>query len=127
MSVTVKVKRKKNPQKPGDKGKFYGISTSKGNIDIFGMARKISKRSTVSETDVIAVIMAFIELIPEELLDGYIIELGDLGHLRLTVHGDGVENKEDYSTNLIDRVSVRFLPSKRIKTQLKTATFTKSA
>ncbi len=57
------------------------------------------------------------------LLDGYTVEIEDLGTFRLTVHSEGVDKKEQLTANNIKEVNIRFIPDKDTKETLQKATF----
>ena len=108
--IQIIIKQKVNPQAPLDPRKYYGIAKSSGEVDIRQISKQISKETTLGTPDVIAVIEALLQNIPEYLLDGKIVKLGDLGSYRLTVSGQGADTIEEYSTNLIQKINLRFRP-----------------
>lgn len=125
--VNITIIQKVNPRAPLEPRKYYGSTKAAGTVDIRQLANQISKETTLGVPDVIAVIEALLQDIPEYLLDGRIVKLGDFGTFRLTVSGEGVENLDDYSVNLIRKTNLRFLGGKVFKNVLKLAVFTKVA
>lgn len=104
---------KKNPM---DKSiKFYAQLVPVTPISLEKIAKNIERRSTVSSSDVKAVLDALEFEIMSALEDGKSVRLGDLGSFRLTIGGKGADSPEEFSTELIERVNVRFHPSKKMK------------
>jgi nucleoid DNA-binding protein len=81
--------------------------------------------STLSTIDMMAAIESFLSIVPEELANGKIVELGDFGNFWLRSTAEGVEEatkvRGDQVTNLISR----FNPGKQFKRVLSSAQFEK--
>lgn len=112
MAFKFKAVARKNPGDPAAAPKFYPSPVYSGNTTIRQLAKKISDISTVSSIDTLAVLEAFLQLIPEELINGQIVKLGDFGSFRLTLRGEGTETADALSSNQITKASVYFRPSK---------------
>lgn len=123
--INVSVIQKVNPRAPLEPRKYYGVTKAAGVIDIRQLANQISKETTLGTPDVIAVIEALLQDIPEQLLDGKIVKLGDFGSFRLTVSGPGVESLEEYHTSLIERTNLHFRGGKVFTDVLKNVEFRK--
>lgn len=123
--IDINVIQKVNPQSPEDPRKYYGITKSSGTADIRKLANRISKETTLGTPDVMAVIEAMLQDIPEFLLEGKIVKLGDFGTFRLTISGEGVETQEEYSTNLIRKANLHFRGGKVFQNVLASAEFRK--
>ena len=121
--VYYKLISRPNPLDESAPAKFYATTVSKEAVDIKTLAKTISMLSTVSRTDCVAVLTAFLEVIPMELLRGNLVRLGDLGTLRLTVQSEGVENEGDFSPSKIKKTRVRFLAGKELKKTILGAEF----
>jgi nucleoid DNA-binding protein len=72
-----------------------------------------------------AVIEALLQDIPELLLEGKIIKLGDFGSFRLTINGTGANTQEEYSTSYIEKTNLHFRAGKVFQDVLASATFKK--
>ena len=75
--------------------------------------------------DTLAVLEAFLLVIPQELAKGNIVELGELGSFRLTALASGEDSPEEVSKRNIKEVKVRFKPGKLFKQVLKGLEFRK--
>lgn len=70
---------------------------------------------------------AFLDVVPEKLADGRIVELGDFGTFRITVSSEGAALPEDLTVRSITDTRVIFTPGKRFKQLLATIEFQKEA
>lgn len=121
--INFNLNERSNPMDANAPAKFYASAVSKEAVDIKTLAKTISMLSTVSHTDCVAVLTAFLEVIPMELLRGNIVRLGDLGSFRLTLQSEGVEDEGDFSPSKIKNVRVRFLAGKELKNTILGAEF----
>lgn len=123
--ISISVKQKVNPRDILAPRKYFGIAKATGVVNIRQLSNRISKETTLGTPDVMAVIEALLQDIPEFLLDGKIVKLGDFGSYRLTVRGKGTENLDDYSVNLIEKTNLHFRGGKVFKDVLSRAEFSK--
>ena len=112
MAVNFKAVPKKNPSKQDDPPKYYAQVVSSGEMSMRQVAKQISAISTVSTTDTVAVIEAFLTVVPQTLADGKIVRLGDFGSFSLNVNSDGAETSEKLGKTDIRKATVKFRPSK---------------
>ena len=125
MAVNYKPVPKRNPSKQEEAPKFYAQVVSAGDMTVRQLVKQISSISTVSAADTMAVIEAFLEVVPMALADGKIVRLGDFGSFSLAVNSDGAVDALALSKNQIKKVSVRFRPGKEFTNVTNAAEFTK--
>jgi len=116
------------PPKPGDPSaprKHYAIAKSSGDVKLRQLSKRIAEISTVSSIDTLAVLESLLSVIPEYLLDGKIVRLGDFGSFRLTLSSEGTETAEIFSKDKIKSVNLNFRPGKQIGNALKTVEYEK--
>lgn len=87
------------------------------------IAKQAAAETTVTQTDVEAVVRITLDITKRELLSGREICLGKLGTLFPTFNGEGAESVDKFTTSMIKRVNVRFRPSAELKDELKKAQF----
>jgi len=126
MSVKFNVIQRGNPAKPQDAKKFYPSIQASGRKSMRQIAGRITEISTVSTTDTMAVIEAFLTVIPQELAAGNIVELGDFGNFWLKVSAEGVAAPEEVRANQITNLLPRFNPGKEFKKVLAGIEFEKA-
>jgi predicted histone-like DNA-binding protein len=125
MTVKFTVTPRKDPRDQNSQPKYYATVRSNGRIDTHGVARDINKMSTVSSVDTAAVLEAFMNVVPDQLADGKIVELGDFGTFRVSVSSEGAEAPENVTMRNITDVRMLFLPGKRFKQLLSGTVFEK--
>lgn len=124
--VRIKPVRRVNPQDVEAPPKFYAAAVSEGKVDLKRLAKNITKRCTVTRTDCMAVLDAFIETIIEELEDGKRVELGEFGIFGITVRSEGEDNAEDVTNNHVRKAHIRFRPGKEFRSMLRRLEFSKA-
>ncbi|PIR13144.1 MAG: hypothetical protein COS42_06170 [Flavobacteriales bacterium CG03_land_8_20_14_0_80_35_15] len=123
--IKISINEKVNPSAPSEPRKFYGIVKSSGTVDIRQLAKQVSKETSLGTPDVVAVIEALLQDIPDYLLDGKIVNLGDFGSFRLTASGKGAATLGEYSTSMIEKTNLNFRAGKVFKDFLSRATYQK--
>jgi len=125
MSVKFKVIAKKNPLDAEADPKFYASAVSSGDINLRALVKEIAARSTVSAADTMAVIESLLEVIPQNLADGKIVRLGELGNFYLRIKSTGAETEAKCGKSNIEAVKLHFRAGKEFNTVLKLIDFEK--
>lgn len=125
MTVKFRVVPKKDPRDLQAPPKYYPTVTSTGRSDLRSIAKRIAQISTVSTVDTIAVLEAFLVVVPQELANGNIVGLGEFGTFRLTVLASGEDDPEKAGSRNIKEAKVRFKPGKLLKQVLRELKFCK--
>lgn len=107
--------------KPGDPDapkKWYATPIKSGTITQKNLAQQVSGRSSLTSGDVNNVIQNLLELLPQELIKGNSVQLGDFGTFRLSFSSDGVDTEKDFTKDKIKGVKILFTPSNDFKKTL---------
>lgn len=115
MSVKFNVVERGNPQAPEAPKKFYPSIQSSGRKTLRQLSKRISQMSTVSSADTLAVLESMLTVIPEELAEGNIVELGDFGSFWLRSSSDGAEELGKVTPSHVTNLLPRFNPGKEFK------------
>ena len=93
-------------------GKWTVSSVSVSQYNSKRLAKDIEKESTVSYTDIMAVLTSLPTVMQRYLAEGHTVKLEGIGTFYLTVQctKTGVERKEDCSAEQITNVKVQFRP-----------------
>ena len=103
-----------NPMRPEDARKAYAFLQSRGTLTIEDIADHIvSHGCNYDRGDIVAILVKLVSCSKELMLDGYRLQLGDLGNLYLTVRSEGAESKEKFTRANIKAVNVNFSASKQ--------------
>lgn len=126
MPVKYNLSQKKNPQKPEEPAKFYANAKADGEITLKSLSQEISGGSTtVSDTDVLAVLNEFIKVTKKHLADGKIVKFGDFGNFQITLSSEGSETAEKFTSALIKGSKITFRPGADLRDMLKTLKYEK--
>jgi len=106
--IKFKMVPKKDPRNAEAVVNYHALAVSNGISDLRAIAEKISDRSTLTTVDTMAVLEALVSLIPKELSDGKIVQLGDFGSFRISLRSSGAESPELFNKSLIKETKVHF-------------------
>jgi predicted histone-like DNA-binding protein len=123
MSINYNVVARVNPLKREETPKFYATFNSKGKRNLRYIAQRISDKSTLNIIDVKAVLEGLLQVIPEEINDGYIVELEEFGNFGVTCSSSPSATEEEVTASNIEKVNLQFRPGKLIKNVLENAEF----
>lgn len=99
--------------------KYYASAISPTPVNLQNIVDRVSARTTLTGSDVKAVLDALEFEIIDSLSQGNVVRLNDLGSFRPSLRGRGAEKEADYSAELITKVNVVYTPSLRIKSALR--------
>ena len=114
--------------KPGDANapkKWYASPVKTGAVTQKNLATQISGRSSLTAGDVANVLQNLVELLPQELIKGNSVQLGDFGTFRISFSSEGVDNEKDFNIDKIKGITVLFTPSSDFKKILSDMKFEK--
>jgi predicted histone-like DNA-binding protein len=125
MPIRFKAVKKPNLKNPNEPPKYYASAVSSGKCDIDKLSRIISKNSTVSRTDVYAVIMGLLDAVSDELSDGNTVYMGKFGTYSITVKSEGVATPGELTSAAIKSAKMNFRPGAELKNMTKTLSYIK--
>jgi predicted histone-like DNA-binding protein len=126
MSTKYNVVARGNPADPAAPQKYYASIKSSGRVTLRELSRQIAEISTVSTVDTMAVLEGLLTIIPRQISNGNIVELGDFGTLWMSIRSDGSDKLEEVKAHNIKRVTARFNPGKEFKQVLSNTEFVKN-
>lgn len=125
MPVHYKVVPKVDPRDLKAPPKYYPTAISTGRADVRALAERIAEISTVSTIDCMVMLEALQVVLPDELSQGKIVDLGRFGAFRLTIKASGEVTPEDVNAGNIKAARVQFKPGPGFKDMLKGLKFRK--
>lgn len=126
MPVKYNVIERKNLQDPQAAPKFYASAKADGEINLKSLSKEIAGGSTtVSDTDVLAVLNDLIKSVNRHLADGKIVKLGDFGNFQVSISSDGAETAEKVTSSLIRSNKINFRPGVDLRDMLNTVKYEK--
>ncbi len=123
--INFKIINKVNPQDITAVQKFYAVKQSQETLTLRDFGRRISRESTVSMMDTMAVLEGLLQIIPDEIANGKIIKLGDFGTFRTTLSVEGAATEKEFSVANIKKLNVRFRPAREFVKLLSTVEYSK--
>jgi predicted histone-like DNA-binding protein len=125
MAMHYRLVQKFNPIKPDDPRKWYANPVSKDEITLRELAKEIAEISTVSIVDTMAVIEAQLQLIPRHVVKGEKVRLADFGSYSAGLSSEGAATEEDFDSDMIKGLKLRFRPGKEFVKQMKDVEYIK--
>lgn len=125
MAIRYKAQQWRNPNAPEAPKKFYAKPAFNGIKDIDALSVEISRATSMTKADVKAVLDILVEIIPAHLLDGYIVQLGELGTFRMAFSSKGVDKPEELLAAYIRDIRIMYKPSTTLKSETKKVSFQK--
>lgn len=116
--INYKIKEQVDPRDTTAPRKYNAIKATQETLTLRDFANRISRESTVSNMDAMAVLEGLLQIIPDEIANGKIIKLGDFGTFRTTISSEAAISKDEFNTSNIKGVNVRFRPAKEFSNQL---------
>lgn len=111
-----KLVQKINPRDKKAPKKWYAISVGNAPQGVKAMTRAATENTTTAPVEMEASIELLISYAIEQLLQGHIVKLGDLGTLRITFKSEGVEDITQFNAgSMIIAPRVLFTPSKTLR------------
>ena len=120
------IKRGKPGVPGGGDQKYYASPVYNGDTTIKELGRRLSAQSAITKADAIAVVTGLIDLIAEDLKDGKIVRLGDLGTFRISLSSNGEDSAEQVTSKSIKSSRVLFRPAADFQSSLIGLTFSKA-
>lgn len=114
-----------NPQDKTAPLKYYGKPVSSGKVNIEQVANRISKESTLSRHDILAVLSAFNDALVEYLEQGLTIDFERLGTFKLTFRSKASDTPEAVTPAKFYGHRPSFVAKRSIKEQLKNISFSR--
>ena len=111
MAVKYVVVEKGNPGNPTAPKKWYATAKASGELTLRKLSKEIAEGSTtVSDTDVLAVLNDLTKILSRHLENGEIVRFGDFGSFQISIQGSGAETAGRYHQSLIKSSKVVFRP-----------------
>jgi len=109
----------------GGEKKFYASPVMDGELNMAELVKAIEKICTVSGADIHAVLYALVDVGIDNLANGTIVRLGELGSLRISLSSEGKATAAQVTSSAIKNAYVIFNPGQRIREMLTVAKFQK--
>ena len=127
MAVPYVLSQKGNPSNLSAPKKFYAQAKSSGELTFRKLSKEISEGSTtVSDTDVLAVLNDLTKVLRKHLENGEIVRFGDFGSFQITLTSNGADTADKFHSSLIKGGKVTFRPGIDLRDMLATLKYEKA-
>ena len=112
----------RNPQNQNVPGKYYPYPVYEKTIGLDDFVKEISHATSLTSTDVRAVIMEVIEIFHRYLVRGHKVKLDGIGTFKISFKGIGEATAEAVSASSINKSTVRitFVADSTLKQEMRT-------
>ena len=115
--MKIKMVQRKNPQKKSEV-KYYASPVNAGKKNLRDISHDIAGRSSLTRGYIENVLANFIDCLPHYLRDGFSVQLGEFGTMRLTLSSEGAATVKAFKTETI-KPRVTFTPGVELKAALR--------
>lgn len=105
--------------------KYYAAPFYMEELSVKDLAKDISDACTLNVTDVEAVLTSLVRKLPVYLKNGFKIQLGSFGRVKLSFSSTGSAEAKNVDASSITGKRIIFTPSSEIKSEIEKTTFTK--
>ena len=111
---------------PAAPKKWYASAKSSGELTFRKLAKEISDSgTTVSDSDVLAVLNDLSKVLRRHLEAGEIVRFGDFGAFQVSIKSKGAETEAKFNASLIHSPKIVFRPGIDLKEMLNNLKYTK--
>ena len=118
-----KLVKKRNRLSPLKDGQWYAEPVPRQKITSGELCRMATQHVTLSKGEMAMALEQLSERLPLLLAQGFTVELGRLGTLRLEYGSEGVREPEDFHPRLMRPARVVFRPSRQLMQEVRAALF----
>lgn len=119
MAVNYVLVERGNPGNMKAPKKFYAQAKSRSEFTLRKLSKEIAEGSTtVSDTDVLAVLNDLTKVLRRHLENGEIVRFGDFGSFQIGINSEGAETEAKFNVSLIKKAKVVFRPGLDLKEML---------
>ena len=126
MAVSYITTERGMPNNPSAPKKWYAQAKSSGEFTFRKLAKEIAEGSTtVSDTDVLAVLNDLTKVLCRHLEAGEIVRFGDFGTFQVGIKSNGAETEAKFNSALIHSPKIAFRPGADLKAMLNNLKYVK--
>ena len=127
MAISYVIVERGNLQDREAPKKSYAQAKGSGVLTLKKLGKEIAEGSTtVSDTDVLAVLNDLTKLLKRHLDNGEIVRFGDFGTFQISISSDGAESPEKFHQSMIKKPKVTFRPGVDLKEMLNNLKYEKA-
>jgi predicted histone-like DNA-binding protein len=117
--------KRPNPKDKNKTALYYAQVHHSARATLSTLQDRLTQMSALSRGDVQSVLSNLLDVIKEQLRNGRIVELGELGSLYIGINSKGVANEKDFTSAQIKSGHINFRAGKDLKSVMKSLSFLK--
>jgi len=126
MAIRYSVSERVNPLKREAQKKWYAKARANGELTFRKLSKEIAAGSTtVSDTDVMAVLNDLTKILCQHLDNGEIVRFGDFGSFQVSIGSQGADTEAKFNAALIKTKKVIFRPGIDLREMMNNLKFEK--
>jgi predicted histone-like DNA-binding protein len=125
MTVKFNIVERGNPSNRAAPKKFYPSLKSTGRVNQRKLVETAARETALSTGDMMNALETILKIIPRELAEGNIVELGDFGSFWLRLETEGADTADQVTPSSVTGALARFTPGKLFKQTLEVIQFSK--
>lgn len=126
MPVIFKPVEKGNPADKSAPKKFYAQAVKSGEVNFRSLGKEIAAGSTtVSDTDVMAVLNELAKAMVHHLSEGRIVRFGDFGSFQIGLTSEGADTEAKLTAAQVKSAKIKFRPGLDLREMLNSLTYQK--
>jgi predicted histone-like DNA-binding protein len=125
MAIKFKINKNSNTIKPPDGNQYYAKAISNGEISSEQLLKILAKKTKLNYVDCLRFMMYLEETMKEELKNGKIVRLGDIGSFQIGITSKVVDTEAKVTAKTMGNAKVNFRACKDFKKMLQELEYTK--
>ncbi|WP_430817604.1 HU family DNA-binding protein [Carboxylicivirga sp. RSCT41] len=122
MVIKYRVQQRVNPQNKNE-SKYYVKPVHLGTIKRAQLEQEITSLTSLTKSDVQRVLLAFSDLLCKYLMQGYYVEINNVGTLSLRTCSESSTSPEEVSPFKVKNIGIRFKPAGDLNEEIQTIKF----
>jgi DNA-binding protein, histone-like, putative len=110
MAIDFKATKVNNNMKPDEAPRYYAKAVTKGTVTLNRLIDDLCDESTLSKSDIVAVVAGLSKHLIKNLKDGYTVKIDSLGTFSTSVKSPTVDNAEEVRSKDVSFSKINYLP-----------------
>jgi nucleoid DNA-binding protein len=119
MSLLYRPVNRKNPQQPAAPGKWYAVAVSRGAVSIEQLLNAACEGNTLDRDEMRMGLNRAFAKATEYLELGFNVDLGELGHIGVSMRSNGADTPEEATAGQITDIVPHFVFGKNLRDRIR--------
>lgn len=119
MSLLYRPVKRKNPQQPSAPVKWYAVAVSRGSVGMEQLLSAACEGSTLDRDEMRMGLNRAFGKVAEYLDLGFNVDLGELGHIGVSLRSKGADAPEEATATLVTDIVPHFVFGKNLRERIR--------